>query len=38
LNLDQLLKRVDLVGSDLDWKSSTVTPTIRVSSMTIAGT
>jgi len=38
LNLDQLLKRVDLVGNDLDWKSSTVTPTLRVSSMTIAGT
>ena len=38
LNLDQLLKRIDLVGSDLDWKSSTVAPTIRVSSMTIAGT
>jgi len=38
LNLDQLLKRIDLVGNDLDWKSSTVTPTIRVSSMTIAGT
>jgi PmbA protein len=38
LNLDQLLKRIDLVGSDLDWKSSTVAPTIRVSAMTIAGT
>jgi PmbA protein len=38
LNLDELLKRVDFVGSDLDWKSSTVTPTLRVSSMTIAGT
>jgi PmbA protein len=38
LNLDQLLKRIDLVGNDLDWKSSTVTPTIRVSAMTIAGT
>jgi PmbA protein len=38
LNLDELLKRVDLVGNDLDWKSSTVTPTLRVSSMTIAGT
>jgi PmbA protein len=38
LNLDELLKRIDLVGSDLDWKSSTVTPTLRVSSMTIAGT
>jgi PmbA protein len=38
LNLDQMLKRIDMVGSDLDWKSSTVTPTIRISSMTIAGT
>ncbi len=37
LNLDLLLKRIDLVGSDLDWRSSTVTPTLRVSSMTIAG-
>ncbi|HMI87315.1 MAG TPA: metallopeptidase TldD-related protein [Polyangiaceae bacterium] len=38
LNLDQLLKRIDLVGNDLDWKSSVVAPTFRVSSMTIAGT
>src|SRR5882724_264251 len=38
LNLDKLLKRIDMVGSDLDWRSSTVTPTLRVSSMTIAGT
>ena len=38
LNLDELLKRIDLVGSDLDWQSSTVSPTLRVSSMTIAGT
>jgi len=38
LNLDLLLKRIDMVGSDLDWRSSTVAPTIRVSAMTIAGT
>jgi PmbA protein len=38
LNIDQILNRIDMVGNDLDWKSSTVTPTIRVSSMTIAGT
>ena len=38
LNLDKLLKRIDMVGSDLDWRSSTVCPTLRVSSMTIAGT
>ncbi|HEY3593644.1 MAG TPA: metallopeptidase TldD-related protein [Polyangiaceae bacterium] len=36
-NLDDLLKRIDLVGSDLDWRSSTVSPTLRISSMTIAG-
>jgi len=38
LNLDALLKRIDMVGSDLDWRSSTVAPTLRVSAMTIAGT
>jgi PmbA protein len=36
-NLDELLCRIDRVGSDLDWRSSTVSPTLRVSSMTIAG-
>jgi PmbA protein len=38
LNLDEILKCIDMVGSDLDWRSSTVSPTIRVSAMTIAGT
>lgn len=37
LNLDQLLQRIDAVGDDLDLRSSTASPTIRVSSMTIAG-
>jgi len=37
LNLDEMLKRIDLLGSDLDWRSSTVAPTIRISSMTISG-
>jgi PmbA protein len=37
LNLDEMLKRIDRVGSDLDWRGSTVAPTLRVSSMTIAG-
>jgi PmbA protein len=37
LNLDDLWKRVDAVGDDLDLRSSTASPTIRVSSMTIAG-
>lgn len=37
LNLDDLLKSIDMVGNDLDWRSSTVSPTFRVSSMVIAG-
>lgn len=37
LNLDELLQRIDMVGNDLDWRSSTVAPTFRVSSMVIAG-
>lgn len=37
LNLDQLLKRIDAVGSDLDLKTSVASPTLRVSAMTLAG-
>jgi PmbA protein len=37
LNLDELWKRIDAVGSDLDLRTATACPTIRVSSMTIAG-
>ncbi len=37
LNLDQLLQRIDMVGSDLDLRSSVASPTFRVSSMTLAG-
>ncbi|GAC1352761.1 MAG: TldD/PmbA family protein [Polyangiales bacterium] len=37
LNLDQLLQRIDLVGDDLDMRTSIATPTFRVSSMTLAG-
>jgi PmbA protein len=36
-NFNDLLLRIDRVGSDLDWRSSTVCPTFRVSSMTLAG-
>ena len=36
-NFDELLKRIDAVGDDLDLRSSTACPTFRVSSMTIAG-
>lgn len=37
LNVDELWKRVDAVGDDLDLRTSTASPTLRVSSMTIAG-
>ena len=36
-NFDDLLQRIDLVGSDLDLRTSTAAPTVRVSSMTVAG-
>lgn len=36
-NFDDLWKRVDAVGDDLDLRSSTACPTFRVSRMTIAG-
>lgn len=37
LDLDRLLQRIDMVGSDLDLRTSIASPTIRVSAMTLAG-
>jgi PmbA protein len=37
LSLDQLWQSVDAVGDDLDLRTSTASPTLRVASMTIAG-
>ena len=37
LNIDELLKRIDAVGSDLDLRTATAAPTIRVGRMTVAG-
>ena len=37
-NLDDLLQSVDAVANDLDHRSSTASPTFRVSNMTVAGT
>ena len=37
-NLDAMLKGIDAIASDLDFKTSTASPTFRVPSMTIAGT
>ena len=36
-NFDDLLKRIDMVGDDLILRSSTSSPTFRVSRMTVAG-
>jgi PmbA protein len=37
LNVDQLFQRIDAVGSDLDLRSSTASPTLRVGKMMVAG-
>jgi PmbA protein len=37
LNLDKLLQSIDMVGSDLDLRSSIASPTFRVAEMTLAG-
>jgi PmbA protein len=37
LNVDELWKTIDAVGSDLDLRTATASPTLRVAKMTIAG-
>jgi PmbA protein len=37
LNVDQLWQSLDAVGSDLDLRTATAAPTIRVAKMTVAG-
>ncbi|HZO12887.1 MAG TPA: metallopeptidase TldD-related protein [Polyangiaceae bacterium] len=37
LNVDELWQRIDAIGDDLDMRTATASPTIRVSSMIIAG-
>ncbi len=37
LNVDELFQRIDAVGNDLDLRTATASPTLRISSMTIAG-
>jgi PmbA protein len=36
-NLDKMLQSIDQVGTDLDLKTSTASPSFRVSSMTLSG-
>jgi PmbA protein len=37
LNIDDLWQRIDAVGSDLDLRTATASPTLRVGKMTVAG-
>lgn len=37
LNVDELWKTIDAVGTDLDLRTSTASPTFRVAKMTVAG-
>jgi PmbA protein len=37
LNVDELFKRIDAVGDDLDLRTAIASPTFRVSAMTIGG-
>jgi PmbA protein len=37
LNVDDLYKRIDAIGTDLDLRTSTAAPTLRVAKMTVAG-
>ncbi len=37
LNVDELWKSIDALGSDLDLRTATAAPTLRVAKMTIAG-
>ncbi len=37
LNVDDLWQRLDAVGTDLDLRTSTASPTIRIGKMTVAG-
>jgi PmbA protein len=37
LNVDQLWQSIDAVGSDLDMRTATASPTFRVAKMTVAG-
>ncbi len=36
-NLKEMIAAVEMIGNDLNWRSSTVAPTIKIAEMTIAG-
>ena len=36
-NLKEMFASIEMVGNDLVWRASVVSPTIKISEMTIAG-
>jgi PmbA protein len=36
-NLKEMMAGIEMIGNDLNWRSSTVSPTLKISEMTIAG-
>ena len=36
-NLNQMLRDVDAVGDDLEFRGSTASPTLRIRKMTVSG-
>jgi PmbA protein len=36
-NLKDMFASVEMIGNDLNWRSSTVAPTLKIAEMTIAG-
>jgi PmbA protein len=36
-NLKEMMAGVEMIGNDLNWRSSTVAPTLKIAEMTIAG-
>ncbi len=36
-NLKEMFKSIEMIGNDLHWRSSVVSPTLKISEMMIAG-
>jgi PmbA protein len=36
-NLKEMLRQVEMIGSDLEWRGSIAAPTLKIARMTIAG-
>jgi PmbA protein len=36
-NLNEMLRQIEMVGNDLEWRSSVAAPTLKIARMTVAG-